>query len=114
MLGYVPMENFTLNSLSVWHEAPSAPAVGAVVHCHGLGEHSERHRNTFKKLATSGFHVFRFDFRGCGKSEGERQWIDDFDDYVKDAETVVAEARRRAPGLPLFLMGHSLGGTVAL
>ncbi len=98
------MEKFSLNCLSVWHEAPSGAARGTVVHCHGLGEHSERHRNTFAKLVENGFHVFRFDFRGCGKSEGERQWIEDFDDYVKDAETVMAEAQRRVPGVPLFLM----------
>jgi len=108
------MENFSLNRLSVWQETPTQPAIGTVVHCHGLGEHSERHRNTFQKLLANGFNVFRFDFRGCGESKGERQWIDDFADYVEDARSVVAEARKRAPNLPIFLMGHSLGGAVAL
>ncbi len=108
------MEKFSLGRLSVWLETPSQNPIGTVVHCHGLGEHSERHRNTFAKLLKAGFSVFRFDFRGCGESLGERQWIDDFSDYVEDARSVVEEARKRTPNVPLFLMGHSLGGTVAL
>ncbi len=108
------MKKISLGSLSVWQETPSAAPVARVVHCHGLGEHSERHRNTFTKLLAHRIEIFRFDFRGCGTSGGERQWVETFQDYVADAKTVLDEAKRATPALPIFLWGHSLGGSIAL
>src|SRR5712691_4440729 len=109
------MHNFFLGKLSVWKEFPLGPAVKAkVVHCHGLGEHSERHRNTFRAMLNRNIGVYRFDFRGCGKSLGERQWIDSFEDYVSDANEVLSEAQKQKPSVPVFLFGHSLGGAISL
>lgn len=108
------MESFSLGPLKVWKETPSKPAIARLVHCHGLGEHSERHRHTFNKLLAHGVEIFRFDHRGSGSSSGERQWIDSFKDYVDDARDVLERAKKESKALPLFLMGHSLGGTVAL
>ena len=103
-----------LGNLSVWQETPTEVPVARVVHCHGLGEHSERHRNTFAKLLSLRVEVFRFDFRGCGKSGGERQWIEGFEDYITDAKTVLDQSLSELPSLPTFLWGHSLGGAIAL
>ncbi len=109
-----PMETFSLGPLSVWKETPTLTPIARLVHCHGVGEHSERHRHTFTKLLANGIEVFRFDHRGCGKSRGDRQWIEHFSDYVDDARDVLERAKKESRPLPLFLMGHSLGGAVAL
>lgn len=68
-------------------------------------------------LAAAGFHVFLGDFRGHGASgpsasEGGR-WS--YDDLVRqDIPALTALVRRSAPGLPLWVVGHSLGGHVSI
>ena len=81
---------------------------------HGLGEHAGRHVATAERLARQGADVVRFDLRGCGRSDGAKQWIERFDDYVDDVEAVRHWAETTLPPRPLVLMGHSLGGAVAI
>jgi alpha-beta hydrolase superfamily lysophospholipase len=40
--------------------------------------------------------------------------VDALGDYVADAQAGLAEVRRRSPGVPVFLLGHSQGGLIAL
>jgi alpha/beta superfamily hydrolase len=64
-----------------------------------------------KSFLKLNFAALRFNFRGVGKSEGQ------FADGVGEAEDVlsaVAEARRRFPGLPLWLAGFSFGAAMAI
>ena len=44
------------------------------------------------------------------QSEGERVSIEDMEDLVADVHRVVEAARGEHPGLPVVLLGHSLGG----
>ncbi|MDQ4106012.1 MAG: lysophospholipase [Actinomycetota bacterium] len=44
---------------------------------------------------------------------GERFFVETFDEYVEDLEAFLARVREREEGRPLFLRGHSMGGTVA-
>ncbi|MCW0073020.1 lysophospholipase, partial [Burkholderia pseudomallei] len=62
-------------------------------------------------LNAAGIAVLAIDLRGHGQSPGKRAWVDRFDDYLNDADALVAEAARG--NTPLFLMGHSMGGAVA-
>jgi acylglycerol lipase len=57
--------------------------------------------------------AYALDLRGRGRSDGERFYVDTFDDYVADVTRFVALARSREPGVPVFLLGHSAGGVVA-
>ncbi len=67
-------------------------------------------------LAQKGFRTVAFDFRGHGDSalpRGVAGW--GYDDLVRfDLPAVVSAARARDEGLPLIVVGHSLGGHVAL
>jgi alpha-beta hydrolase superfamily lysophospholipase len=63
------------------------------------------------ELAASGFAVYAVDLRGRGRSDGERFYVDTFDDYVADVEAVTAKARGEQPSLPMFLLGHSAGAS---
>jgi len=57
--------------------------------------------------------VYAVDLRGRGKSDGERFYVEKLADWVSDVGTVMALAKSREPGLPVFLLGHSAGGVVS-
>jgi alpha/beta superfamily hydrolase len=59
-----------------------------------------------EKIAT-----LRFDFRGVGASEGK---YDDGRGEIDDVMAAIAELRRRAPGVPVSIAGHSFGSWVGL
>jgi alpha-beta hydrolase superfamily lysophospholipase len=91
---------------------PTLRAVVAVVH--GLAEHSGRYAFLADRANQRGLGVVSADLRGHGRSPGERSWVERFDDYLLDADALLAKAHELAAGRPVFLMGHSMGGAIAL
>ncbi|KVQ47477.1 hydrolase [Burkholderia territorii] len=87
------------------------PARATVALVHGLAEHAGRYAALAARLNAAGIGVLAIDLRGHGQSPGKRAWIERFDDYLNDADALVAEAAR--DDTPLFLMGHSMGGAIA-
>ena len=88
-------------------------AVAVIVH--GLCEHHGRYDYFAEKLHQAGIGTYRFDHRGHGRSEGERTFYSDFNELLDDTHVVVNRAIGENPNLPVFLIGHSMGGfTVSL
>jgi alpha-beta hydrolase superfamily lysophospholipase len=84
----------------------------AIVLVHGLGEHLGRYSHVGPQFTAAGFDVRGTDLRGFGGSEGPRAWVDSFETLLDDlAEDVVAAA---GLGVPVVLLGHSVGGLVGL
>ena len=79
----------------------------------GFNAHSGYYAWVAEQLAAVGLAAYAVDLRGRGNSDGERFYVNDFEDYVSDVASVVALAKSREPGLPLFLLGHSAGGVVS-
>lgn len=77
---------------------------------HGLCEHQGRYDYVAEKMHESGFGTYRFDHRGHGRSEGERTYYDDFNQMLDDVNVIVDMAISENPDLPVFLLGHSMGG----
>lgn len=92
---------------------PVSPRAALVV-VHGLGEHSGRYNALAHALVAAGFSYYSFDLRGHGKSGGPRGDVHKFDDYLYDLNRFLAVVRQRETHLPIFLMGHSLGGILAV
>ena len=86
-----------------------------MVIAHGLGEHSGRYGNVVERLLHGGFSVWIPDHRGHGQSGGPRGHVLNFVQYLADLRSMVELAcqDRRGSG-KCFLMGHSLGGLIAL
>jgi acylglycerol lipase len=94
-----------------WHPARTPRGLVAVVH--GFNSHSAYYGWVAERLVARGLAVYALDLRGRGRSEGERYYVETFDDYVSDVEKLVELARSRDPGLPVFVLGHSAGGVVS-
>jgi acylglycerol lipase len=101
---------------SVYWQAwlPGGPARAVVVIVHGIHEHSGRYAHVGSRLATAGFAVYAADHRGHGRSDGRRANIERMALIVDDLSSFVRFAAQRHTGLPVFMIGHSLGGLIAL
>ena len=78
---------------------------------HGIGEHSGRYEHVGQLLSEAGVDVLACDNRGFGLSGGPRGHVDSFDRFVDDLAEPMA--RRRELGVPVALIGHSLGGLMS-
>jgi acylglycerol lipase len=92
---------------------PEGAVRGAVAIVHGFKSHGGYYSWVAEQLVASGLAVYALDLRGRGQSAGERFFVDRFTDYVADVGTLVARARAREEGVPLFLLGHSAGGVIS-
>ena len=80
---------------------------------HGYGEHLGRYQYVARTLEAQGARVFGPDHIGHGLSQGERVLIEDYDAVVDDVHHVAAHFQQRHPGVPLVIIGHSMGGMIA-
>lgn len=95
-------------------KSESEPQKAVLIVVHGFGEHSGRYRNLVDYLVPRGYVVYGFDHRGHGRSPGGRGYISAWREYREDVQAFVRLVGERESGYPLFLMGHSLGGLIAL
>ena len=86
-----------------------------MVIAHGLGEHSGRYGNVVERLLARGVSLWIPDHRGHGQSGGQRGHVLNFFQYLTDLRLMVELAcqPRRSRG-KCFLLGHSMGGLIAL
>uniref|UniRef100_M3Z0X2 Monoglyceride lipase n=1 Tax=Mustela putorius furo TaxID=9669 RepID=M3Z0X2_MUSPF len=81
---------------------------------HGAGEHCGRYDELAQMLMGLGLLVFAHDHVGHGQSEGERMVVSDFHVFIRDVLQHVDIMQKDYPGLPVFLLGHSMGGAIVI
>ena len=100
------------------HSWVPGKAAGVILIVHGLAEHGGRYADTAKYLAEMGWAVYASDLRSHGLSpDGHRPGrvhVDDFSDYAQDVKALLKLAKSRHPDLPCVMLGHSMGGLIAL
>jgi alpha-beta hydrolase superfamily lysophospholipase len=96
------------------HWAAAGDAWASVLIVHGLAEHSGRYERTGAALASVGLEVAALDLRGAGGSGGRRAYVERWGEYLDDVEWCLRAVRDKAAGRPVVLLGHSLGGLIAL
>jgi alpha-beta hydrolase superfamily lysophospholipase len=99
---------------------PDGPAKAVVQLAHGLAEHSSRYARFAQRLTDHGYAVYGSDHRGhgqtSGESSGKRGFFSEKDGWqtvVDDLHAVTDKAREEQPGLPVFLLGHSMGSFIS-
>jgi len=94
--------------------SPDSEPRAAVIIVHGASEHSGRYGHVAQALVADGYAVYALDHRGHGRSDGPRAVIDRLASAVTDVDRLVSEVRAGHPELPIVMLGHSMGATVAI
>ena len=99
---------------------PSGVPRAVVQIAHGLAEHAGRYARLAQALNAAGYAVYANDHRGHGRtasSERELGWFaprDGWSKCISDLNEFNQKIAVQHPGVPVVLLGHSMGATLAL
>ncbi|TQM25866.1 alpha/beta hydrolase [Nocardia bhagyanarayanae] len=93
---------------------PETTTKAVIVLVHGIAEHSGRYGHVGKRLAEAGFAVYALDHLGHGKSAGSKANIGSMEGSADNVEGMLDIAAREHPGVPKFLLAHSMGSLIVL
>ncbi len=97
---------------------PDGQPQAVVQVAHGMAEHASRYARLAEALTAAGYAVYAHDHRGHGQtaSEADHGYFADRNGWaavVEDVRAVTRFAQDEHPGLPVFLLGHSMGSFLA-
>lgn len=90
------------------------PHRAVLVNLHGLGDHSNLYPRLVSHFPIRGIPLYAYDMRGNGRSPGQRAYLASWEEYRADLHAFLAQVRGWEGNLPIFVLGHSLGGLVVL
>jgi alpha-beta hydrolase superfamily lysophospholipase len=93
---------------------PLTAPKAAVIVVHGHGDHSGGLQNISESLVNKEYIVYAPDLRGHGKSAGKRGYIQSWDEFSGDLHEFRKLVSLDQPELPLYIVGHSIGGLITL
>lgn len=110
--GEISYSGSTRAPLAIHHFSLDSPRYLLLV-VHGYGDAVGKYAEMAGAFTRTGAYVFGPDLPGHGLSAGENLLIEDLEPLVDSLRCITDEARWRYPGLPLFVLGHSMGGMIA-
>jgi len=104
-----------VRNLNIYYQGwlPEGNVMAVLLIVHGLGEHCGRYNNVVNHLVPLGYAVYGMDFIGHGKSEGEREMVQSYEDFPATLTIYYNMVKNWQAGKPIFILGHSLGGLIA-
>lgn len=110
---YFPIETDREIFYQTW---PCEKPKAVIFLTHGIGEHSGSYDRFSQELAKKNIQVFAWDLRGHGRSSGQRGYVSNFKEHCTDFKKVFKffSNKEEYAELPIFLFGHSMGGTITL
>lgn len=102
----------------VYRWDPEGPAKAVLQISHGAVEHALRYERLARFLSTHGYAVYANDHRGHGMTAATPDAAghagkDGWNGIVRGAHQLTGIIKEAHPGLPVFLLGHSMGSMVA-
>ena len=97
--------------LSRW--APEGPVRRVIVALHGMNDYAMAFQDDGPVFASRGVATYAYDQRGFGRGPHRGLWAGR-DLLTADVKAAVLAARRQHPGIPVTVLGHSMGGAVAI
>lgn len=97
----------------VWEPDAGAPKA-VILLAHGYAEHAGRYRLLAEYLTGRGYGIYAPDHRAHGRSSGTKALIENVDDILRDLHTLAQRSRIEHPGKKVIILGHSMGGTLAV
>ncbi|MBM3488346.1 MAG: alpha/beta hydrolase [Alphaproteobacteria bacterium] len=97
--------------LHVWR--PAGPPRAVIVALHGFNMHGGLFEEPARYWAARGIATYAYDQRGFGGGPNRGIWPEPAA-LVADLRTAVALAARAHPGVPVHVLGDSMGGAVAI
>jgi acylglycerol lipase len=91
----------------------ATPPKAVLAMFHGLNSHMNRFGHVAHYLASRNITTVGYDYRGFGKSEGDRGYIENLQTHLSDCEKFIDLVKKIYPETPLFVSGLSLGGLTA-
>jgi len=91
---------------------PENPPHAVLLIVHGVNEHSGRYEHLAAYFTEKGYAVYGLDLVGHGKSSGTRSFAKDFSSFINPILTYLKMIKDWQPGLPVYLVGHSMGGLI--
>jgi len=114
-LKHIEGEFIGVKGLKIYYQSwvPESPKA-VILLVHGGFEHSGRYQNVVNELIPEGYAIYADDHRGHGKSEGLRNFVDSFNQYIEDEKLLYDIIKKHLPNVPIFMLGHSLGSFIAI
>ena len=105
-------------SVAAYRWSGDEPARFVVQIAHGMAEHARRYMPVARDLIAAGAMVYANDHRGHGRTAGSVEKLGDFGDggydaMPEDMAVLTRLIRKELPGLPVILLGHSMGSFAA-
>ena len=91
----------------------SAEPKAVLIILHGLANEHSLYDVFVHPFNQQNINVYRYDARGHGKSEGKRGYVKSYWEMAEDLRVIVNLTKQENPGVPVFVLGHSMGGHVA-
>ncbi|MEI6207773.1 MAG: lysophospholipase [Desulfuromonadales bacterium] len=89
------------------------PPRAVIVALHGFNDYSNAFASAGSYLNRYGIACYAYDQRGFGGSPGHGLWSGT-EAYTNDLAGFAREIRKRHPGIPLYILGESMGGAVTI
>jgi acylglycerol lipase len=97
--------------LDVW--MPDRPARAVILAVHGFNDYAQAVADAAKDWQHAGIITYAYDQRGFGRAPDRGLWAGT-DTLVSDLETAARLIKAKHPGLPLYVLGESMGGAVVI
>ncbi|MEO8090276.1 MAG: lysophospholipase [Gemmatimonadales bacterium] len=97
-----------------WLPLAGQPKKAVLLNLHGLGDHSSLYPTLAGHFPARGIALYAYDMRGNGRSPGQRAFLRGWHEYRGDLHAFLERVRKWEGGLPIFILGNSLGGLVVL